>query len=214
MNEPQEYELDGARGLIDLSWSQRTPQVQPDDIDRDPKYSQYPYQEVNEYEDEEDMEIDERAPGKTGGACMAASTSTRRPYHHPEATYSHPRPDQTPGSPRSIHTDTDVAMEMGGLGMSSDRSETRRVVPRMEALPKQARMMSAPDLVSSITKGMTAAVMEILERFTCPPLVDDATDAAIREHFQQRRAAALQLTPAQPHHRTSGRCRMSHNDMA
>ena len=142
------------------------------------------------------MEIDERAPGKTGGAHMAASTSTWHPYHHPEATYSHPRPDQTPVSPCSIHTNTDIAMEMGGLGMSSDRSETHRVVPWMEALLKQARMMSAPDLVSSITKGMTAAATEILERFTRPPPVDDVADAAIWEHFQQRRAAAMQLTPA------------------
>ena len=40
MPEPREYELDGARGLIDLSWSQWAPQMQPDDIDRDPRYSQ------------------------------------------------------------------------------------------------------------------------------------------------------------------------------
>ena len=62
MPEPREYELDGARGLIDLSWSQWVPQIQLEDIDRDPRYSQYPYQEANEYEedDEEDMEVDER----------------------------------------------------------------------------------------------------------------------------------------------------------
>ena len=48
MPEPWEYELDGIRGLIDLSWSQQAPQVQPDDIDRDPRYSQYPYQEADE----------------------------------------------------------------------------------------------------------------------------------------------------------------------
>ena len=82
MPEPQEYELDGARGLIDLSWSQRAPQMQLDDIDRDPRYSQYPYQEADEYEeDEEDMEVDERVPGKTGSACMAAPTSTQCSYH-------------------------------------------------------------------------------------------------------------------------------------
>ena len=77
MPEPREYELDGARGLIDLSWFQWAPQMQPNDIDRDPRYSQYPYQEADEYEeDEEDMEVDEQAPGKTGSACMAAPTST------------------------------------------------------------------------------------------------------------------------------------------
>ena len=51
--------------------------MQLDDIDRDLRYSQYPYQEANEYEeDEEDMEVDERAPGKIGSARMAAPTST------------------------------------------------------------------------------------------------------------------------------------------
>ena len=197
MPEPREYELDGARGLIDLSWSQQAPQMQPDDIDRDPRYSQYPYQEADKYEeDEEDMEVDERVPGKTGSARMAAPTSTRHSYHHLEATYAYPRQDQTPGSPRSIHTDTDVAMEMGGLGMGSGRSETRRVMPRMEALLEQTRMLSAPDLVSSITKSMTAAATEILEKFTRPPPVDDAADAAIRECFQQRRAVASWFIPA------------------
>ena len=142
------------------------------------------------------MEIDEWALGKTGIACMAAPTSTRCSYHRPEATYAFPRQDQTPGSPRSIHTDTDMAMEMGGLGMGTSRSETHRVMPRMEALPEQTRMVSAPDLVSSLTKGMTEAATQILEKFTHPPLVDDAADATIREHFQQRRAASTRMIPA------------------
>ena len=127
---------------------------------------------------------------------MAAPTGTWCPYHRPEATYSYSMADQTLGSPCSIHTNTDVAMEMGGLGMSSGRSETRRVMPRVEPSQKQTRMLSAPNLVSSITKGMTAAVTEILERFARPPPVDDVADATIRECFQQRRAAASQLTPA------------------
>ena len=76
-------------------------------------------------------------------------------------------------------------MEMGGLGMSSGRSETHRVMSRTEAPQKQTRMLSAPDLVSSITKNMTVAVTEILERFACPPPVDDVADAAIWECFQQ-----------------------------
>ena len=197
MPEPREFNIDGIRGLVDLSWSQRAPQVQLDDIDRDPRYSQYLYQEADEYEeDEEDMEVDERAPCKAGGTRMAAPTSTQCPYRCPEATYSYSMADQTLGSPHSIHMDMDVAMEMGGLGMSSHRSETRRVMPQMEAPQEQTRMLSAPDLVSSITKGMTAAATEILERFACPPLVDDAADAAIRERFQQRRAAASQPAPA------------------
>ena len=189
MPEPQEYELDGARGLIDLSWSQRAPQVQPDDIDRDQRYSQYLYQEADKYEeDEEDMEVDEQAPDKIGSACMAAPTSTRHSYCHLEATYAYPRQDQTLGSPCSIHTDTDMAMEMGGLGMGSGRSETCRVMSRTEALPEQTRVLSTPDLVTSITKSMTAAATEILEKFTRPSPVDDVVDATIWERFQQRRA--------------------------
>ena len=86
--------------------------------------------------------------------------------------------------------DTDVAMEMGGLGMGTSRSETRRVMPQTEALLEQTRMLSAPDLVSSLTKGMTEAATQILEKFTHPPPVDDAADAAIWERFQQRRAAS------------------------
>ena len=69
-------------------------------------------------------------------------------------------------------------------------------MPRKEALPKQTRMLSAPDLVSSLTKGMTAAATQILEKFTHPPPLDDAADAAIQEHFQQRRAMASQVIPA------------------
>ena len=167
-----------------------------DDIDRDLRYSQYPYQEADDYEEEEeDMEVDERAPGKTGSACMAAPTSTRRSYHCPEATYAFPRQDQTPASPHSIHTDTDMAMEMGGLGMGTSRSETCRVMPWTEALPEQTRMLSAPDLVSSLTKGMVEAATQILEKFTCPLPVDDAADTAIRERFQQRRAVATWVIP-------------------
>ena len=80
--------------------------------------------------------------------------------------------------------------------MGSGRSETCRVMPQMETLPEQTRMLLAPDLVSSITKGMTVAATEILEKFTHPPPVDDTADAAIWECFQQRRAAASWLIPA------------------
>ena len=52
-------------------------------------------------------------------------------------------------------------------------------------------MLSTPDLVSSITKGMMAAATEILEKFTRPPPVDNEADAAIQERFQQRRAATV-----------------------
>ena len=77
--------------------------------------------------------------------------------------------------------------------MGTSRSETHRVMPQTEALPDQTRM---PDLVSSLTKGMTEAATQILEKFTRPLPVDDVADAAIREHFQQRRAASTRMIPA------------------
>ena len=197
MPEPQEFNLDGIWDLVDLSWNQWVPQVQPDDIDKDSRYNQYQYQEADEYEEDEEMEVDEWALGNTGGTRMAAPTSTQCSYHCPEATYSYSTmADQTPSLPHSIHTNTDAAMEMGGLSMSYGRPETSRVMPQVEAPQEPVRMLSAPDLVSSITKGMTVAVMEILERFACPPLVDDAVDAAIWECFQQWRATASQPVPA------------------
>ena len=57
--EPREYEMDGAWGVIDLDWSQRTPIFHPDDIDRDPRFSSYPFQEVEDLDDDdEEMEIE------------------------------------------------------------------------------------------------------------------------------------------------------------
>ena len=83
--------------------------------------------------------------------------------------------------------------------MSPSRAGTRLTMPRRETPPEQPRVLTALDLVSSITRGMTAAATEILEKFTRPPPVDDAADAAIREHFQQRRVTTrreYRLIPA------------------
>ena len=41
--EPREYEVDGAWGLVDLAWSQSTPIFHLDDIDRDPQFNQLPF---------------------------------------------------------------------------------------------------------------------------------------------------------------------------
>ena len=38
-----DYEFDGAQGLVDLSWTQRVPLIQQDDIDKNLLYNQYPY---------------------------------------------------------------------------------------------------------------------------------------------------------------------------
>ena len=70
--------------------------------------------------------------------------------------------------------------------MGAGQTGTRMAMPRREASLEQTRVLSMPDLVSSITKGMTAAVTEILGKFTRPPPIDDVADAAIRECFQKR----------------------------
>ena len=60
------------------------------------------------------MEIDDQMPGNAGDTCMAAPASTQHPYQCPPvsyATYS----DHAPGSPQSIHMDTDTAMEFSTL---------------------------------------------------------------------------------------------------
>ena len=100
--------MDGARGLIDLDWSQRTPIFHPDDIDHDPKFSQYPFEEGEDLDDdEEEMEVESRPSGGASDAPMAPLAGTRCYYQCLPATYSF-ESAQTPGSPRSTHTDTDA----------------------------------------------------------------------------------------------------------
>ena len=52
--------MDGAWGLIDLDWSQCMLIFHPDDIDRDPQFTQYPFQEGDNLDDddEEEMEVE------------------------------------------------------------------------------------------------------------------------------------------------------------
>ena len=166
--------MDGARGLVDLDWSQPTPIFQPDDIDRDPRYSQYPFQEGDDLDDdEEEMEVEGRLSGGAGDASMAPPTNTRRIYQRLPVTYSF-ESAHTPGSPRSTHTDTDTAMEMGGLGMAPRGPDLHRVTPRVSAPPVTQRAMSTPDLATTVARGVVAAATEILERFTWPPQVNEA----------------------------------------
>ena len=107
--QPQDYVFDGAQGLVDLSWEQWVPLIQQDDIDKNPLYNHYLYQEADDYdEEEEEMEIDNRMLGNAGDACVAAPTGTRHPYCRPPASYA-TYTEQAPGSLRSIHMDTDTA---------------------------------------------------------------------------------------------------------
>ena len=197
--------MDGARGLVDLDWSQRTPIFHLDDIDRDPWFHQYAYPEDDlDYDDKEEMETDYQnaLPGGAGDTRMAPLANTRRHCFHPPATYSiQPTQGQTLGSPRSTHTDTDTAMEMGGLSMAPGGPDTRRVPPRTKA-PTAPGPLSTPELAATIAHGVAAAATEILERYARPPNeadrppVDQAADAALRERLQRCLKASPWTTPS------------------
>ena len=182
---PRVYEMDRARGLVDLAWSERTPIFHPDDIDRDPRFNQYPYQEEEDY-DEEDMEIDARPSSGAGDAPMGPPTHTRRPQRLP-ATYFSMLPEAS-GSPRSMHTDTDTAMELESLSMAPGGPDVHHVAPRASA---------SEDLADKVARGVAAAATKILENLTWAspadetshPPVDKSADATIQECFLQRRAA-------------------------
>ena len=202
--EPREYEMDRAWGLVDLDWSQHTPIFHPDDIDLNPRFSQYPFQEGDDYkdDDEEDMEVESQPPGGAGDASMASPTNTRCTYQRLPATYSF-ESAQTLGLPQSTHTDTDTAMEMGGLSMAPGGPHLRRVTPRASVPPVTQGTMSTPDLATSVARGVAAAATQILERFTQPPQVNEAdrppvdlaADAAIWECLQRCLAATPWPTP-------------------
>ena len=140
-------------------------------------------------------------PLGAGDASMAPPTNTWRPYQHLPATYSY-ESAQTLGSPRSTHTDTDTAMEMGGLSMAPGGPDLHRVTLRASVPPVSQEIMSTPDLAATVACGIVAAATQILERFTRPPQVNEAdrppvdlaANAAIREHLQRCLAATPRPT--------------------
>ena len=180
---------------------QRMPIFHPDDIDCDPQFSQYPFQEGDDYDtdDKEDMEVESQLPGGASEASMAPPTNTRHTYQCLPVTYSF-ESAQTPGSPWSTHTDTDTTMEMGGLSMAPRGPDLCHVTLRAGVPPVGQGTMSTPDLDASIARGVVAAATQILERFTWPlqvneadhPPVDLAADAAIWECLQR----CLATTPS------------------
>ena len=184
----REYSMDGARGLVDLDWSQWPPIFHPDDIDQDPCFNQYHYPDGDlDYDDDEEMETDYQnaPPGGTGDARVATPASARRCYYRPLATYlMQTSQGQTSGSPRSTHTDTDTAMEMGGLSMAPGGPDTHHVPPRAKA-PTALGSMSTPELAATVARGVAAATTQILERYAWPlneaerPPVDLAADAVL-----------------------------------
>ena len=202
--EQREYSMDGARGLVDLDWSQRTPIFHPDDIDWDPRFNQYPYTEDNlDYEDEEEMETDYQNAPPGGPSDTRAATPASAGHHcyRPPATYSmHTSQDLTSGSPWSTHTDTDMAMEMGGLSVASGGPDTRHVPQRAKA-PTAPGSLSTPELAATVARGVAAAATQILEQCARPPneaerpTVDQAADTALRERLQRRLKASPWTTP-------------------
>ena len=195
--------MDGAWGLVDLDWSHRMPIFRPDDINRDPQFSQYPFQDGDDYEDddEEDMEVESRPPGGASDASMAPLTNTRHTYQCLPVTYSF-ESAQTLGLPQSTHTDTDTAMEMGGLSMAPRGPDLCCITPRASVPLVSQGTMSTPDLAASVARGVAAAATQTLERFTWPPQVNEAdrppvdlaADAAIRECLQRCLATTPQPT--------------------
>ena len=124
-------------------------------------------------------------PGGTGDAHVATPASARHCYYCPPATYSMQMSQgQTSGSPRSTHTDTDIAMEMGGLSMAPGGPDTHYVPPRAKA-PTALGSMTTPELATMVARGVAAATTQILEWYARPPNeaehppVDQAADAAL-----------------------------------
>ena len=166
--------MDRVLGLIDLDWSQRTPIFHLDDIDHDPQFTQYPFQEGDDLDDnDEEMEVEGQPSGGAGDASMAPPTNTRRIYQCLPATYSF-ESAQTLGSPRSTHTDTDTAMEMGGLSVAPGGPDLRHVTLRGSAPLVTQRTMSTLDLAATVAQGVAAATTEILVRFIRPLQVNEA----------------------------------------
>ena len=96
----------------------------------------------------------------------------------------HSSQGQTSASPRSTHTDTDMAIEMGGLSMASGGPETHCVPPRAKASTAPGSL-STPELAAMVACGVAEATTQILEWYArprdeagCPP-VDQAADAAL-----------------------------------
>ena len=132
------------------------------------------------------MKVDERMRGNAGDAHVVTSAGTRCPYHHSPVSYA-TFVEQTPGLPRSMHTDTDAAMEFDAL----------LVGPR-NAPPKGPAKELALELMNHLTKVMPMAAAEAINGLALQLPVTDTADAPLQERFHQRRAAAQHssTTPA------------------
>ena len=149
-----------------------------------------------------EMDYQNAPPGGAGDARVATPASAGRHYYRPPATYSmQTSQGQTLGLPRSTHTDTDMAMEMGGLSMAPGGPDSHHVLPREKALTAPGSM-STPELAATVARGVAAAATQILERYARPPNeaerppVDQVADAALRECLQRRLKGSPWTTPS------------------
>ena len=198
----RDYEVDGAVALVDVSWSQRIPGIEEDDIDRDPRYNQYPYQEGDELDEEEDMDTVEPTATGTGALPPRPHAVGRRP----EAEYESGDGDGTPGdTPRSTHTDTDAATEFDTLRVGTPRPEHRHVALPDAGLrgPGGDAALTGPLAAFSQSVGEAAAKLVTTQMFgrfhdpataglPRPAAVSDEAEKALRERFHQRRLAQAQ----------------------
>ena len=198
----RDYEVDGAVGMVDVSWSQRIPGIVEDDIDKDPHYNQYPYQEGDDLDYEEDMDVEEAPAADTG-------TSTSRVSRRPGAEYEVDGGESTPGiTPRSTHTDTDAAADLDTLQVGTPHPEYHHVVPSDE--PRNVfGTVSQTDPVAAFTMSVGQVTAKLVsaqifgrfqdtttmgrERPAQSADVTDDAERALRERILQRRLAQAQL---------------------
>ena len=188
----RDYEMDGAVASVDVSWSQRIPDLEEDEIDRDPRYNQYPYQEGDELDEEEDMNT-------------AESTVTHRPDAEYESGVS------TLGdTPWSTHTDTDAATEFDTLRVGTPHPEHRHFAPPSAMLrePCGKSALTGPLAAFSESVGQAAAKLVTTQVFgqfhdpaaaglPRPAAVSDEAERALRERFHQRRLAQAKTQRSQ-----------------
>ena len=106
----RDYNLDGIVGMVDVSWTQRIPGIVEDEIDKDPRYYQYLYQEGDEDDGEEDIDVEEQTTSDARTSGYRVRTDLCR--HRPGAEYELDGESSTPGATlQSTHTDTDAATE-------------------------------------------------------------------------------------------------------
>ena len=209
MKPARDYEVDGAVGMVDVSWSQRILDIKEEAIDRDPRYNQYPYQEGDEIDEEEDMETE----GPT-----ASDTRAPAPRVCSEACPRQPGAEYESGDGDGTHTDTDAAMEFDTLRVGTPHPEHRHVALPFVGLQDTCGMapLTDPLAASSQSVGHATARLVTAQMFgrfqdpitaglERPADVSDDAERALRERIQQRLLAQVQNQQSREVAPTAGR---------